>query len=111
MVLEISLWLRWGQLELNVSGLLNALDIHLDVSDLVTEENAEAFETQYAIAWRSAEDGTEQLLESRLEKLPTVQLSPTGTADGVEPVVSETYVLTAAYAGDGAYRVMEIELR
>ncbi|MDO5324098.1 MAG: MBG domain-containing protein [Clostridia bacterium] len=103
---EISIWLRCDGLELNVSDLMDKLCVVLDVNRLATEENAEAFDELYAISRRNGEET--ELLDSILVLVPTVSVD--GSAEAA-PTIFGYYALTASYAGDGAYRVAETELR
>ena len=103
---EISIWLHWDEKELNVSNLVDTLSVTLDVSHLVTAENADTFDGLYAVARESAE-GTERL-ESTLIRVPTVQTGLTASDSDSAPSVSVRYALTALYAGDGTYRVTPV---
>ena len=103
---EISIWLHWDEKELNVSNLVDTLSVTLDVSHLVTAENADTFDGLYAVARESAE-GTERL-ESTLIRVPTVQTGLTASDRDSAPSVSVRYALTALYAGDGTYRVTPV---
>lgn len=99
---EISVWLHCDGLELNVSNLIDGLNVVLAVRDPVTEENADA----YTIARRSGEET--ELLDSGLMLAPTVSVD--GSTE-VAPAISGHYALTAPYAGDGTYWVVKTELR
>ena len=103
---EISVWLRYDGLELNVSDLIDGLNVVLDVRHLVTAENADACEGLYAIARRSGEET--ELLESVLMLAPTVSVD--GSTEAT-PTISGHYALTAPYAGEGTYWVAETELQ
>ena len=103
---EISIWLHWDEKELNVSNLVDSLSVTLDVSHLVTAENADTFDGLYAVARERAE-GTERL-ESTLIRVPTVQTGLTASDRDSAPSVSVRYALTALYAGDGSYRVTPV---
>ena len=99
---EVSVWLHFGALNLNVSGLMDTLCVVLDVSSLVTEENAGTFDDLYAIARKDGEEI--ELLDSTLVLVPTV--SGDGSAEKSEPpTVTGRYMLTALYAGKGIYWV------
>ena len=100
---EISVWLSCDELSLNVSGLIDSLCVVLDVSDLVTEENAASREDMYAIAWQSGEETV--LLDSALILSPTVHEAGSAGPDGA-PTVAGRYALTAPYAGEGTYLVV-----
>ena len=103
---EISVWLRYDGLELNVSDLIDGLNVVLDVRHLVTAENADAVEGLYAIARRSGEET--ELLDSVLMLAPTVSVDDSTEAT---PTISGHYALTAPYAGEGTYWVAETELQ
>ena len=103
---EISVWLRYDGLELNVSDLIDGLNVVLDVRHLVTAENADACEGMYAIARRSGEET--ELLDSVLMLAPTVSVD--GSTEAT-PTISGHYALTAPYAGEGTYWVAETELQ
>ena len=99
---EISVWLHCGALNLNVSGLMNTLCVMLDVSSLVTEENADTFDDLYAIARKNGEEI--ELLDSALVLAPTVSKDGNAEKSGI-PTVTGRYALTALYAGKGMYWV------
>ena len=103
---EIFIWLRYDGMELNISGLIDGLNVVLDVRHLVTEADADACEGAFAIARRSVVET--ELLNSTLILVPTVSVD--GSTEET-PTISGHYALTAPYAGDGTYRVAEVELR
>ena len=107
---EISVWLCWNDQVLNVSGLLKEMNVCLSVNHLITDENADAFPGLYAIAWQSAEEGSEATqLESTLRRATTDQLGLTAAttepAADDAPVAGGSCALSATYAGDGLYWV------
>ena len=111
---EISVWLCHGDAKLNVSALLETLCVTLDVDHLVTNGNADAFESLYAIA-REFEDEIE-LLDSTLVLAPSIpaELIAREVDDAAEkgtPTLAEHYVLSASYAGEGMYWVVATDLR
>ena len=85
---------------------MDTLSVTLDVSHLVTVENADTFDSLYAVT-REGTEGTEWL-ESTLIRVPTVQTGLTASNSDSAPSVSGRYALTAPYAGDGTYRVTPV---
>ena len=105
---EITVWLHCDELKLDVSGLMDTLCVVLDVNQLVSEENADAFDALYAIARDTGEES--ELLESSLLLVPTVHATPMASeGDDAAPVLAGRYAMTAPCAGEGVYRLVTIE--
>lgn len=104
---EISVWLRCDALNLNVSDLIDSLCVMLDVSRLVTAENAETFDDLYAIARKNGEES--ELLDSALVLAPTVS-EDGDAAESAAPMVTGRYALMALYVGEGMYRIVSVDV-
>lgn len=134
---EISVWLRWGDRELDVTGMIPSLTVCMKVDGLVTEENRESFTEDYALVRLAPASGgtvnaqteTVQIpcaLEALPEELPKQQKDAAEryiviVADKANEAPNVTYtanaplpryrhkVLAGGYAGEGTYTIMEIQ--
>jgi len=122
---DVSVWLRWDDRELDVSGMIPSLTVAIAVDDLVTEESFEAFTTLYTIVYQAAEAEAVNL-ESTLALIPdelpghqkdeAERFMVTVAGDTEPAAVYEAvaqlapyhhYALAAAYAGEDVYRIAE----
>ncbi len=134
---EVSVWLRWGDQELNVSGMIPSLTVAIAVDDLVTQENFETFAALYTLAHRAPDEDADDGILPEIALLPsTLLLMPDelpehqdDTAEHFSITIPDTpgelpvtaydadaqlvpyrhYVLAADYAGEGIYLVCEAE--
>lgn len=135
-VYEVSVWLRWDDQVLDISGMIPSLIVCLNVDALISEENFEAFTDLYAISYQApADEATPDVLPEAvqlpstllliLDELPehqadqAAQFKVTISHEENEIVVAydaaadltpyRHYALVADYAGSGRYVVTEIE--
>lgn len=134
---EISVWLRWDNRELDVTGMIPSLTVCMKADGLVTEENRESFIEDYALVRLAPTSGgtvnaqteTVQIpcaLEALPEELPKQQKDTaeryivivSDKANGAPDVIYTANaplpryrheVLSGKYAGEGAYWIMEIQ--
>lgn len=134
---EISVWLRWGDRELDVTSMIPSLTVCMKVDGLVAEENRESFTEDYALVRLapasggtvSAQTETVQIpcaLEVLPDELPDQQKDAAErfiviVSDKANEAPDVTYtanaplpryrheVLAGGYAGEGAYTIMEIQ--
>lgn len=131
-VYTVSVWLRWGEQELEVSDMIPSLTVALAVDDLMTEKNFDTFAELYTIAYQAPADGA----HSEIVQLPsTLLLMPDELPDhqddtaehflvtisdeeDVYPVTTYNanthlvpyrhYALASEYAGNGIYLVQDV---
>lgn len=135
-VYEVSVWLRWDDQTLNISGMIPSLTVCLNADALVNEENFAKFTQLYTIAYQAPTDestpdvlpGIVQLPSTLLlilDELPEHQADEAAqfkvTIDHEENETTVTYdadahlvpyrhyALVADYAGSGYYVVIEVE--
>lgn len=70
---EISVWLRWGERELDVSGMIPSLRVYLNVDAPQDEADRAAFAQRHAVGYRAPEANAFAPLESTLTQIPEKQ--------------------------------------